>query len=110
MQGVRTVDPALSSLALEERERPSLASPVLWWEGDDEQNKRDAAAYMHALRDALYTGLDKNHGKRHTYMNYAMGDEDNTELYGYDDRLERLAQLKQKWDPKNQFAFYSPIV
>jgi hypothetical protein len=110
MQGVRAVDPALSALALEERERPVLASPVLWWEGNDEETTRDANAYLHALREALYTGLDKKNGTRHTYMNYAMGDEDNAELYGYDDRLERLAKLKQKWDPKNRFAFYNPIV
>jgi hypothetical protein len=110
MQGVRAVDPALSSLALEERERPVLASPVLWWEGDDEQTVRDANVYLQDIRNALYTGIDKNGSARHTYVNYALGDEDRSELYGYDDRLERLAKLKEKWDPKNRFAFYNPIV
>jgi hypothetical protein len=110
MQGVRAVDPALSSLAIEERERPILAGPVIWWEGEDEQAARDANAYLRAIRDALNTGIDKSHSERHVYVNYAIGDEDRSQLYGYDGRLQRLAELKVKWDPENRFGFYNPIV
>ncbi|EDU41326.1 GlcD FAD FMN-containing dehydrogenase [Pyrenophora tritici-repentis] len=109
MQGVRAVDPASTALALEERENPILASPVLWWKGDDEQTNKDAYAYTRAIRDALYTGLDKSDGKRHCYVNYANGEEPKAELYGYDARLAKLTKLKNDWDPKNSFKYYNPI-
>jgi hypothetical protein len=110
MQGVRAVDPTLSSLAIEERERPVLTAPVIWWEGDDEQTAQDANEYLRAIRDALNTGVDRDAGERHVYVNYAIGDEDRSQLYGYDDRLQRLAKLKVKWDPENRFGFYNPVV
>jgi hypothetical protein len=110
MQGVRAVDPALSSLAIEERERPVLSAPVIWWEGEDEQTAQDANEYLRAIRDALNRGVDESADERHVYVNYAIGDEDKTQLYGYDDRLQRLAKLKAKWDPENRFGFYNPIV
>lgn len=37
------------------------------------------------------------------YINYAHGDESLQTIYG--DKLPRLIQLKQKWDPSNVFAF-----
>jgi hypothetical protein len=111
MQGVRAIDTAATSLAPEEREYPILASPVLWWSGDDDKNKEDAYAYTRAMRDALYTGVDKSTKyKRHCYVNYANGEEPRPEMYGYDARLVRLTKLKQQWDPENRFGFYNPIV
>ncbi|KAF2036502.1 FAD-binding domain-containing protein [Setomelanomma holmii] len=110
MQGVRAVDPATTALAPEERERPVLASPVLWWEGDNEKTTQDAYAYVSAMRNALYTGMDKANQKRHCYVNYANGEEKKPEMYGYDARLEKLTALKKEWDPKNKFGFYNPIV
>ncbi|KAH7093198.1 hypothetical protein FB567DRAFT_544580 [Paraphoma chrysanthemicola] len=110
MQGVRAVDSTTTALALEEREYPILASPVLWWEGVDEQTTKDADAYMIAIRNALYTGLDSTSKKRHAYVNYANGDEPTQELYGYDSRLEKLKELKKLWDPENRFGFYNPLV
>jgi hypothetical protein len=110
MKRVREVDPASTALAPEEREYPVLASPVLWWEGDNEQTTMDAYAYASAMRNALYTGLDKTDKKRHCYVNYANGEERKPEMYGYDSRLEKLAALKKEWDPKNKFGFYNPVV
>ncbi|KAG9186256.1 hypothetical protein G6011_02812 [Alternaria panax] len=110
MQGVRAIDTASTALASEEREYPILASPVLWWAGNDAQATKDAYIYTRAIRDALYTGLDKSNKKRHCYVNYANGEETKAEMYGYDDRLTKLAKLKSKWDPKNRFGFYNPIV
>jgi hypothetical protein len=111
MQGVRAVDPKDTALAPLEREYPVLASPVLWWKGDDDATTRDASAYVSAVRDALYTGVDKLGEKRHCYVNYANGEEPLSEIYGYGDwRLDALRGLKEKWDPKNRFGFYNPIV
>lgn len=109
MQGVRAVDPMLTSLALEERQLPVLAGPATWWEGDDEQTTREACAYIRAVTDALYTGVDQSGIERHTYVNYANGGEKRSQLYGDNVRLKRLAKLKRKWDPQNRFGFYNPI-
>lgn len=111
MEGVRAVDSESTALAPEEREYPALAGPVMWWEGDSEQDKQEAYAYIRAMEDALFMGIDKSGGKRHTYLNYANGAEkDVKQMYGYDGRLEKLAKLKEKWDPENRFGFYNPIV
>ncbi|KAH7396793.1 hypothetical protein DE146DRAFT_695984 [Phaeosphaeria sp. MPI-PUGE-AT-0046c] len=110
MQGVRAVDPESTALALEERERPAMTGPVMWWEGNGEQDAQDAYDYIRRMERALFMGLDKSGGKRHTYVNYANGEENRAQLYGYDNRLERLAKLKKVWDPENRFGFYNPVV
>jgi hypothetical protein len=109
MQGVRAADPTLTSLPLEERQLPVLAGPATWWDGNDEQDTRDANAYLEVVVDALYSGVDKSGSKRHTYVNYAKGDEKKSQLYGDDERLKRLIKLKEKWDPQNKFGFYNSI-
>ena len=44
------------------------------------------------------------------YVNYGWGDEEPEELYGYEKwRLERLRELKRKYDSDNKFSFYAPI-
>lgn len=46
----------------------------------------------------------------HTYVNYAHGDENLQELYGYEAwRVARLKTLKRKYDPEGHFSFYAPI-
>lgn len=45
------------------------------------------------------------------YVNYAHGVESLEAVYGWDRwRLERLRELKGKWDPQNRMRFYNPIV
>ncbi|OTB10566.1 hypothetical protein K445DRAFT_69980 [Daldinia sp. EC12] len=51
--------------------------------------------------------------KSATYVNYATGNkyESQESIYGYEPwRLDRLRGLKKKYDPKNRFRFYVPIV
>jgi hypothetical protein len=108
MQGVRAVDSALTAMPVEERELPILVGPVLWWEGDDEQDVSDAYAYVNAVSDALFRSVEQN--KRHTYVNYAVGGETNQQIYGYDWRVEKLARLKRDWDPENRFGYFNPVV
>ncbi|KAJ4318684.1 hypothetical protein N0V94_004301 [Neodidymelliopsis sp. IMI 364377] len=112
MQGVQAIDAATTALAPQEREYPVLANPVLWWDGDDVEDVNDAYAYASAIRNALSIGVDRSvDKKRHCYVNYANGEETRAEMYGYERwRLARLRELKMKWDPKNRFAFYNPVV
>lgn len=111
MQAVRAVNPASTALAPEEREYNVLASPVLWWDGEDENTAANAYGFVEKMRDALYMGVDTGRGKRHCYVNYANGNggEDKRELYGYDGRVEKLVGLKKKWDVKGRFGFYNPF-
>ncbi|KAF6792710.1 hypothetical protein CSOJ01_14089 [Colletotrichum sojae] len=45
------------------------------------------------------------------YVNYAHGVESLETVYGWEEwRLERLRELKGKWDPQNRMRFYNPIV
>lgn len=106
LNGVRAVDPASTALAPKERERPILTTPVVWWAGNYAKTRDEAYAYAKSIRDALYTGVSL---KRHAYVNYAVGDETVEEMYGYEKwRLEKLRQLKAKWDPQNTFKWYNP--
>ncbi|KAH7383961.1 hypothetical protein BKA66DRAFT_89405 [Pyrenochaeta sp. MPI-SDFR-AT-0127] len=48
-----------------------------------------------------------------TYINYSVGAEYESlqSVYGYEPwRLERLRKLKAKYDPKNRFRYYVPII
>lgn len=45
------------------------------------------------------------------YVNYAAGYEGLEAMYGYEPwRLNRLRDLKKKYDPQNHFAYYNPII
>jgi hypothetical protein len=111
IDGVQKVDADSTGLAPEDRAYPILASPAFWWDGDDEQASKDAHAFAAKIKEALNTPLDNANLRRHTYVNYAMGTEDLTEMYGYESwRLEKLNAAKDKWDKGNAFKFYAPIV
>jgi hypothetical protein len=110
MQGVRSVDPSLTSLSLEERQLPGLATPALFWEGDDEQTVQDANEYVRRIKDALFMGVDKSNATRHSYLNYGNGEESREELYGGGEKLDRLERLKRVWDPEGRFGFYNSLV
>ncbi|RAK79553.1 FAD-binding oxidoreductase, partial [Aspergillus fijiensis CBS 313.89] len=46
----------------------------------------------------------------HSYVNYALGDESPEQIYGYEEwRLDKLKELKKKYDPERRFSFYEPI-
>ena len=108
---VRTVDPKSTALAPEERTYLVLASGVMWYEGDDARTHEDARVYAERIREALNRGVDASKKKRHTYVNYAFGDESLGQLYGYEQwRQEKLKALKKAYDPNNAFGFYVPIV
>lgn len=69
-------------------------------------------SYAIAFGDNLREALHKADGsaEMHTYVNYAHGDENLQELYGYEAwRVARLKSLKRKYDPEGHFSFYAPI-
>ena len=44
------------------------------------------------------------------YVNYANGDESQGAVFGYEPwRLQRLRELKKRYDPLGRFNFYEPI-
>lgn len=104
--GVRDVLSDFNAVAPEERERHLLTSPMLWWKGDNEADRRKAMAYGSEIQKAIRgAGVVP-----HMYVNYAMGSETVAETYGRDQsRVKRLRQLKAKWDPKDRFGFYNPL-
>jgi hypothetical protein len=108
---VRNIDAGSTALPAEERTYPILASAIMWYEGDDAKTHEDARVYATGIRNALYHGVDARKQKRHTYVNYAFGDESLQEVYGYEQwRLDKLKTLKKAYDPKNAFGYYVPIV
>ncbi|KAJ4355674.1 uncharacterized protein N0V89_003694 [Didymosphaeria variabile] len=105
---VTGVDPDSTALPREERERPILTSAIVHYEGDEETTRRDAAAYIREIKEALYEGLDKD--EWHAYVNYAAGDEGVEEVYGRERwRVEKLREMKGRWDPGTRFRFFAPL-
>ncbi|KAL4809572.1 hypothetical protein BDV18DRAFT_157323 [Aspergillus unguis] len=45
-----------------------------------------------------------------TYINYAVGEESVEAVYGEEWRVDRLKELKERYDPLNRFRFYNPII
>ena len=69
----------------------------------------DATGWSNATRD-LFNGGQPGRPVV-TYVNYAMGSESLESMYGYEPwRLERLRDLKSKYDPQNRFRYYNPII
>lgn len=69
-----------------------------------------ADKYGRTLRRILLEASDDPERLR-AYVNYAHGDEDLREVYGWEDwRLQKLKQLKAQWDPENKMRYYVPIV
>jgi FAD/FMN-containing dehydrogenase len=61
------------------------------------------------IKKILVDGARKM-GGLHSYINYEYGRETSRDIYGEEWRLKRLRQLKRRYDPKNQFRFYAPIL
>lgn len=100
---------ALDSTAVSGGRQNLLVSPVILASASDhvrikDQVKTVMADMMHKLHQA--GGSDTVHG----YVNYAYGDEPVESIYGDGNRLRKLRELKNKYDPHGWFNFYSPIV
>ncbi|KAL4797932.1 hypothetical protein BDV19DRAFT_377394 [Aspergillus venezuelensis] len=105
-QGVEAVPE--DSTAFPNREDFMLVSPVIAYFSESEEVEDRGVELGNELRDILQeaTGSDE----LHAYVNYAAGDEGAESWYGYEPwRLEKLQQIKRKYDPNERFSFYAPI-
>ncbi|KAJ4295054.1 hypothetical protein N0V90_007062 [Kalmusia sp. IMI 367209] len=84
-----------------------LAAPTFTYAPGNATLDDLATSYGKKVREAMLGGTGLKLG---AYVNYAIGDESNEAVYGYDKwRLERLRGLKQKYDPKGRFGFFEGI-
>ncbi len=64
-------------------------------------------AFVRRQRTKLTTA--SGNPQEDVYVNYARGDERPEQMYSAQN-LPRLRQLKARWDPKNLFRWYNPIL
>lgn len=104
-KGPQSIAEESTAVAPEERRRHLLTSPMLWWKGDDSKDEKKALKVGKEIQEAI-----RPKGEPHTYVNYAYGGEPLQETYGREkERINKLKDLKKKWDPRNKFGFYAPI-
>jgi hypothetical protein len=72
-----------------------------------QENLEVSIKYGSRIQNALFKGTDLK-GRR-TYVNYANGNESLEEMYGEPWRVQKLKQLKKKYDPNGRFNFYNPL-
>ncbi|PYH85967.1 FAD-binding domain-containing protein [Aspergillus uvarum CBS 121591] len=61
-----------------------------------------------ALRRIILEGSGRE--ELHVYVNFAAGDEAPEQIYGYEEwRLDKLKELKKKYDPERRFSYFAPI-
>ncbi|KAK8009120.1 hypothetical protein PG991_011671 [Apiospora marii] len=105
MQGVQAFADDASAFAY--RSDNLLVAPLLIYPPGEEMN-REARRLGNQTRQVLFEGSGMP--TLETYVNYAYGDETPTSWYGSETwRQERLAALKERYDPEGKFSFYAPI-
>lgn len=95
--------------AYPDRYNQILVSPNIGYTHNSTNTTLDdiAASYGVMIRSALLEGSGQ---PLHSYVNHAHGDERLQALYGYQPwRLEKLRELKLRYDPDNKFRYYGPI-
>lgn len=112
LQAVQSVPYESTAFAL--RDRKLLYGFLITYEDNGNGGQRNktldaqAAKWGEKIRDAAYGSISTS--TRSAYVNYAKGSESMQQMYGYESwRVERLKQLKRKYDPRGRFSFYAPI-
>ncbi|PTU20486.1 hypothetical protein P175DRAFT_0217630 [Aspergillus ochraceoroseus IBT 24754] len=106
LQGVQSI-PA-ESTAYPNRAGNLLVSPVITYEPSGLEREIEARAFGESLRQIVHHGSGQK--ELYAYVNYAFGDEGPRSWYGYEPwRLDRLRELKAKYDPEHRFNFYAPF-
>ena len=105
LQGVKAVPS--DSTAFPHRADNLLVSPLVVYAPDPSLDDK-AVAFGESMRQIIYKASGQK--ELHAYVNYAFGDEQQKNWYGYESwRQSRLKTLKKKYDPKGKFSFYAPI-
>lgn len=103
--GVKNVD--ADSTAYPLRESNILAAPTFTYDATNATLDALATSYGLKVRDAMLSNTNLKLG---AYVNYAIGDESNEAVYGYEPwRLQKLKALKREYDPKGRFGFFEGI-
>ncbi|KAI1179287.1 putative FAD-dependent oxygenase [Nemania sp. FL0916] len=106
-EGVRAVDAKSTAFAF--RDDNLLVSPLITYTPNGKALDAQAEALGNKLRNIMYKS--SNRTELHAYVNYAYGNEQPQNWYGYESwRQDRLKGLKKKYDPKSQFSFFGPVV
>lgn len=97
------------STAFAFRENHLLTAPLInYAPANDATLTAQAKQLGDQLREVLHQGSGQQ--EVHAYVNYAYGDENDQEWYGYESwRQTRLHNLKSQFDPTGQFSFFAPI-
>lgn len=105
-QGVEAIHE--DSTAFPNREDFFLFAPVIAYNSDTEDVENEAVEFGDQLRDIVLKGTGSDN--LHSYVNYAAGNEGPRAWYGWEPwRLEKLQQVKRKYDPEGKFSYYAPI-
>ncbi|KAF2968395.1 hypothetical protein GQX73_g5168 [Xylaria multiplex] len=106
LQGVKAIPSDQSAFPF--RGDNLLVSPLITYAPSSPELDEAAANLGESLRQVLYEASGRK--ERHTYVNYAFGDEAVKNWYGYEEwRQARLKALKEKYDLSGKFSFYAPI-
>ena len=96
-----------SSTAYAHRHDRLLVSPLFTYPANDARARRIASKLGEQIRTTFLRGTGL---KLRAYVNYASGDESQEAMFGYETwRVQRLRNLKKKYDPLGRFNYYGPI-
>ncbi|KAI4174451.1 MAG: hypothetical protein LQ348_006376 [Seirophora lacunosa] len=104
LKGVQSV-PA-ESTGYPDRDGNLLIAPIMiFFDQSEEDHARQAGSEM---RRVLLEGSGS--GKLNAYVNYVSEGESLQEIYGHEPwRIEKLKELKKRYDPKRRFGYFAPI-
>lgn len=78
---------------------------MIFFDQSEEDHARQAGSEM---RRVLLEGSGS--GKLNAYVNYVSEGESLQEIYGHEPwRIEKLKELKKRYDPKRRFGYFAPI-
>lgn len=104
--GVHAISPASSAFAF--RGENVLAAPMINYPPSGPELERKATNLGNQLRNIIFNATGRDDIR--AYINYAYGSETSQQIYGSEKwRLQRLRNLKKKYDPQGKFSFYAPI-
>jgi hypothetical protein len=103
----RVLEIPASSSAYAFRSDQLIATPLFTYLANDTTAKKAALRVGRHIRTVMLNGTGL---RLRAYVNYARGDESQEAVYGYEPwRLERLRDLKRRYDPLRRFNFFEPI-
>ena len=106
VRGLKAIPADSSAFAF--RSENLLAAPLINYPPSNSHLTSEAADLGNKLRNVLSDATGRQDFR--AYINYAYGTETSQQIYGSEGwRLQRLRDLKKKYDPKGKFSFYAPI-